>query len=307
MRRLLLLGVLGIVGALSTGFAASQQGGQAAREVAVQKVRDNLFMLTGGGGNTAVFVTANGVVVVDAKNPGWGQTILDKIKELTPKPVTTLINTHTHGDHVGGNAQFPAGIDIIVQDNTKANMDKMEAYSKPGAPGVATRTFADRLTVGSGNDAVELYYFGPGHTNGDALVVFPALKVAHTGDLFAGKGLPLVDANNGGSVLRYADSLARAHKGIANIDTVIGGHSPQTMTWDDLATFVEFNADFLAWAQAQLAAGKTPEQAASAWTLPAKYAAAGYSANVPALFGGMAGRLQLLQKEMGSRAPAPAE
>jgi glyoxylase-like metal-dependent hydrolase (beta-lactamase superfamily II) len=298
MRRVVVLGVLVVVGALSIGVAAWQRGGRGTQEVGVQQVRDNLYMLTGGGGNTAVFVTSNGVVVVDAKNPGWGQPILDKIKELTPKPVTTLINTHTHGDHVGGNAQFPATVDVIVQANTKANMDRMEAYSQPGAPGAAKRTFTDRMTVGTGADAIDLYYFGPGHTNGDTFVVFPALRAAHSGDLFAGKGMPLVDGANGGSVLRYADSLAKAHAGIANVDTVITGHAPQPLTWDDLAMFVEFNADFLAWAQAQLAAGKTPEQAAADWALPAKYAAAGYSPNVSALFGGLVGRLQLLTKEM---------
>ena len=79
----------------------------APKVIEVEKVKDNLFVLRGGGGNTAVFVMADGVAVVDAKNPGWGRPILDKIKELTPKPVTVLINTHTHGDHVSGNVDFP--------------------------------------------------------------------------------------------------------------------------------------------------------------------------------------------------------
>ncbi len=93
--------------------------------VEVEKLKDNLYVLKGGGGNTAVFVTAAGVVVVDAKNPGWGQPILDKIKTLTDKSVTTLTKTHTHGDHVSGNVEFPTTVDIIVQENTKTNMMKM--------------------------------------------------------------------------------------------------------------------------------------------------------------------------------------
>ena len=64
-----------------------------------------------------------------AKIPGWGQPILDKIKELTPKPITTLINTHTHGDHVSGNVEFPATVDVVVQENTAANMQEMRASS----------------------------------------------------------------------------------------------------------------------------------------------------------------------------------
>src|SRR5439155_17409824 len=84
----------------------------APKVIEVEKVKDNLYVLRSaatsppGGGNTAVFITANGVVVVDAKNPGWGTPILNKIKELTPKPVMTLINTHTHGDHVSATWSF---------------------------------------------------------------------------------------------------------------------------------------------------------------------------------------------------------
>ena len=71
------------------------------------------------GGNTAVFVQTNGVTVVDTKNPGWGQPILAKIKELTNKPVTTIINTHTHGDHVSGNVAFPAAVQVVTHANTR--------------------------------------------------------------------------------------------------------------------------------------------------------------------------------------------
>src|ERR1044071_2732875 len=129
MKRVIVLATLLTVGVLSLAVSASQQSAAPAQAVPkvveLQKLRDNLFMLTGGGGNTAVFVRASDVVVVDTKNPGWGQPILDKIKELTPKPITTIINTHTHGDHVSGNVEFPATVDIVVQENTKANMEKM--------------------------------------------------------------------------------------------------------------------------------------------------------------------------------------
>ena len=130
--------------------------------VEVDKVKDNLFVLKGGGGNTAVFVTANGVTVVDAKNPGWGQPILDKIKTLTDKPVTMLINTHTHGDHVSGNVEFPATVDVVVQENTKANMEKMDIFKQNNNRGMAKRTFKDKMTLGKGADQIDLYYFGPG-------------------------------------------------------------------------------------------------------------------------------------------------
>jgi glyoxylase-like metal-dependent hydrolase (beta-lactamase superfamily II) len=260
--------------------AAYQAQPQAPNVVEVEKLKDNLFMLKGGGGNTAVFVTARGVVVVDTKNPGWGQPILDKIKELTDKPVTTIVNTHTHADHVSGNVEFPATVDIVVQDNTKANMEKMVAppgmqagqnvfQANPGK-GMPTRTFKDTMTIGTGADEVDLYYFGRGHTNGDAFIVFPALRFMHAGDIFSGKNLPLLDTNNGGTGVEIGDTLAKAHAGIRNVDSIITGHST-VMTWADLAEYAQFNKDFLADVQAGVKAGKTPDEIAASWKIADKY------------------------------------
>ena len=299
MTRAHVLGSLVMLGVASIGVTAYQQpAANAPKVITVDTVKPNLFVLKGGGGNTAVFVTTNGVVVVDAKNPGWGQPILDKIKELTDKPVTTLINTHTHGDHVSGNVEFPASVDVIVQANTKTNMEKMDIFKQNANRGMAKRTFTDRMTIGKGADQIDLYYFGPGHTNGDAWVVFPALRTVHIGDIFASKGLPLIDAANGGSVLHIHESLNKGYNGIKGVDTVINGHSDTTTTWADVKQFADFNQDFLTWAQSELKAGKTPEQAASEWKVPAKYVSAGYSSQVSANFGGLAGRIQRLQDEM---------
>jgi cyclase len=295
MRRGLVLGTLFALGALAA-VKAQPPAANAPKVVEVEKVKDNLWVLRGGGGNTAVFATANGVTVVDAKNPGWGQPILDKVKELTPKPITTLINTHTHGDHVSGNVEFPATVDVVTQENTKANMEKMDIFKQNNNRGMAKRTFKDKMTIGNGADQIDLYYFGPGHTNGDAWVVFPAHRIVHSGDIFAGKGVPLVDGNNGGSVLHYSETLMKAYNGIKNVDTIINGHTPANTTWADLKEFADFNKDFLTWAQAELKAGKTPEQAAAGWKMPEKYK--GYSSTVSQLMGGLPGRLQRLADEM---------
>jgi cyclase len=295
MRRGIVLGMLLALGALAA-VKAQQPPANAPKVIEVEKVKDNLWVLRGGGGNTAVFVTANGVTIVDAKNPGWGQPILDKVKELTPKPITTLINTHTHGDHVSGNVEFPATVDVVVQENTKTNMEKMDIFKQNNNRGMAKRTFKDKMTVGSGADQIDLYYFGPGHTNGDAWVVFPAHRIVHSGDIFANKGVPLMDGNNGGSMLHYSETLNKAYNGIKNVDTIINGHTPANTTWADLKEFADFNKDLLTWAQGELKAGKTPEQAAADWKLPEKYK--GYSAQVSTMMGGLAGRLQLLANEM---------
>jgi glyoxylase-like metal-dependent hydrolase (beta-lactamase superfamily II) len=286
MSRTLVLGAMIGVGALSVGAAAYQQA-QGPKVVEVEKLKDNLYMLKGGGGNTAVFVGTTGVIVVDTKLPGWGQPILDKIKEITDKPVTTIVNTHTHGDHVSGNVEFPATVDIVVHENTKANMDKMMNPPGMGAPnagptifqqnngkGMPKRTFTDTMTIGEGADEIDLYYFGRGHTNGDAWVVFPALRFAHSGDIFAGKSLPLIDTNNGGSGVEIGASLAKAHDGIKNVDSIITGHST-VMTWADLAEYAQFNKDFAADVEAGLKAGKTADDIAASWKIADKYQ--GYS------------------------------
>jgi glyoxylase-like metal-dependent hydrolase (beta-lactamase superfamily II) len=291
MRRSIVLGVLLAAGALTVAVSAYQQpaGGQQARVVEVEKLKDNLWVLKGGGGNTAVFVIANGVVVVDTKNPGWGQPVLDKIKELTNKPVTTVINTHTHGDHVSGNVEFPATVDIVVHENTRANMEKMapvtglqakgpptNIFKENNGRGLPKRSFKDRMSIGKGADQVDLYYFGRGHTNGDAWVVFPALRVMHAGDIFSGKNLPLLDANNGGSGVAIGDTLGKAHSTVLkNVDTVITGHSVQ-MTMNDLKEYSDFNKDFLAAVRDGRKAGQSVEQIATSWKMPPKYT--GYAA-----------------------------
>ncbi|HEU0105253.1 MAG TPA: MBL fold metallo-hydrolase [Vicinamibacteria bacterium] len=290
MRRSIVLGTLMAAGALSLAVSAYQAppSPPAPKVVEVEKIKDNLYMLKGGGGNTAVFVGTTGVVVVDTKLPGWGQPILDKVKELTPKPVTTIINTHTHGDHVSGNVEFPATVDIVTQENTKANMEKMatptgipagtmpNVFQASGGKGMPKRTFKDTMTLDKGADRIDLYYFGRGHTNGDAFVVFPALRVMHAGDIFARKGPPLLDANNGGSGVAIGDTLAKAGAGIKAVDSVITGHST-LMTWADLQEYARYNQDFLEWVRAEMKAGKTVEAAAAEYKIPEKYA--GYTDN----------------------------
>ena len=284
MKRSILLSGLVIVGLAAAAVSAYQQppAPPGPKVIVVEKLKDNLFVLKGdgGGGNTAVFVGTKGVVVVDTKNPGWGQPILDKIKELTPKPVTTIINTHTHGDHVSGNVEFPATVDVVAHENAAASMKRMKGangniFENNQGRGLPKRTYKDKLTLMSGADQIDLYYFGRGHTDGDTWVVFPSLRIVHAGDIFSGKNLPLLDTNNGGTGLEIGDTLAKAHSSIKNIDTIITGHSVQ-MTMADLKEYSDFNKDFLAFVQSGKKAGQSPSQIAAAFQIPAKYV--GYAA-----------------------------
>jgi cyclase len=296
-RRGAVLGVLLICG--GTIVASYQQapagggrqgGGSGAPQIIqVDKLKDNLFVLRGGGGNTAVFVGAEGVTVVDTKIPGWGQPLLAKIKELTDKPVVRIINSHTHYDHVGGNVDFPVTVDVVAHANTKVNMERglppkgaesrvpPDVFKANGGKNIAKRTFTDKMTIGNGADQIELYYFGRGHTNGDAWTVFPSLRVMHGGDIFSGKLVPLLDSTNGGSGVEIPDTLAKAAK-LPNVELIITGHST-VMTPADLVEYSEFNRDFLAYVREAKKAGKSMDEAASAYKIPEKYT--GYRAPQP--------------------------
>ncbi len=278
MKRSVVLGVVLAVGALSMA-ATGYQAQQGPKVIEMQKLKDNLYVLmssspadraTFSGGNVALFITDTGVVVVDTKLAGWGQAILDKLKTVTSKPVTTIINTHTHGDHTGNNDLFETPVDIVAHENTKANMEKMDAFKGDKVRFLPKKTYKDKMSLGAGKDRVDLYYFGAGHTNGDTWVVFPALGVVHTGDLFAWKDAPLCDRNNGGSCVAFPQTLSKGLAAIKNVDTVIPGHSP-IMAWKDLQEYQRFNADFLAEAQAAMKAGKSVDDAAASSHLTDKY------------------------------------
>jgi glyoxylase-like metal-dependent hydrolase (beta-lactamase superfamily II) len=265
-----------------TAFQAPQPAGPTAAALAatkIEKVKDNLYMITGSdptdrnafsGGNTGVFITDGGVVVVDTKLAGWGQVILEKIKSVTDKPVTTIINSHTHGDHTGSNPMFPATVEIIAHENTKANMMKMDAFKGDNARFLPKKTYQDKLSVGAGKDKIDLYYFGPAHTNGDTWIVYPALRVMQTGDIFAWKDAPVLDRNNGGSGLEYASTVGKALATVKDVDTLIVGHSPLRQV-AELKEYQQFMTDFVTAVRQAKTAGKSVDDAAASIDLSAKY------------------------------------
>jgi glyoxylase-like metal-dependent hydrolase (beta-lactamase superfamily II) len=313
MRRTIVLGIIILGGVFTSVMLGAQQGAPPAggRQAgagggggrgnppvqAIEKVKENLYLIQGQGGNTAVYVAQTGVVVVDTKLANNGQAILDQIKTVTDKPITHIINTHTHGDHTGSNQFFPASVEVIVQENTKGYMEKMpvfqEAANKNGLP---DRTFKDRMTVLKGKDEIDLYYFGPAHTGGDAWVVFKNLRVMHAGDAFANKGFPLIDRNNGGSGVAYPATLKKAAREIKNVDKVIPGHSP-VLPWDDFVAGGEFNQLMLDHSRAALKANKTPEQALKEFVLSDSLKAKGF-AQPAAGRGGAGGNFAVIMDEL---------
>jgi cyclase len=242
-----------------------------------------------------VFITETGVTIVDTKLPGWGQVILDRVKTVTSKPITRIINTHTHGDHTGSNEFFGPSIESIVQENAKTSMAKMDEFKGPKAQFLPKKTYKEKLTVGAGKDQVDLYHFGTGHTNGDSFVVFPALRTMHVGDFFAWKALPYIDPDNGGSVVEHPKTLAKVIAGVRNVDTIINGHIP-VGTWNDLKEYADFSRDFVAFAEREMKAGKTVDQAAAEYKVDPKYK--GYLVSVNPQFGSAKANMQIAYDEL---------
>jgi glyoxylase-like metal-dependent hydrolase (beta-lactamase superfamily II) len=296
MKRLSVFAAVVLVGVLSAiGGWAQQPAAPRAKVRAIQRVKDNLYWIPGSdrntytipgtasdasartlttGGNTAVFVTDSGVVLVDTMNPGSGAEILAQVKSVTAKPVTMIINTHTHFDHAGSNTEFPASVEFVAHENTRANMAKPEcppvthcqAFKGENAKYLPKRTYKDRMSLLSGKDRIDLYHFGAGHTNGDNFVVFPSVRAMHTGDMFQRKNLPFIDvANNGGDAVAFSGTLNGAAATIKGVETVIPGHSPTLMTWDDFKEYTEYYAEFLSSVRGSIKAGGTADAAIGAY------------------------------------------
>ena len=197
-----------------------------AQPLSLEKIKDDLYVIPGDGGNTTVYVTDEGVILVDTKFERNYDDLMAKLKTVTDKPVRYILNTHAHGDHTGGNVNFPSAT-IIAHKNARATM---VAGQLPGLPEV---TFTDEIAVNLGAKQVVAYYFGRAHTNGDAWVYFPALKVLASGDAFnnglgtGGTGGTYglaVNHQTGGSIVDMTKTLDEVLK--LDFDVVIPGHGP---------------------------------------------------------------------------------
>src|SRR5262245_32936926 len=184
MNRTRVLTAIVVVGLAVAGVAAQQRGGGGGRgggarippTGAIEKIKDNLYKIGGAGSNTTVFLTADGVVLVDTKLANNGEAILRQVQAVTDKPVTMIINTHKHPDHNGRHDYLKMArqsIQVVAHENTR----KWVAANPKSDPAMTPdRIFTDTMTIGKGKDRIDFYYFGAGHTNGDAFVVFPSLR-----------------------------------------------------------------------------------------------------------------------------------
>jgi glyoxylase-like metal-dependent hydrolase (beta-lactamase superfamily II) len=224
-------GIVLAIAALCLVWLQAQQPPK--QPLTVQKVTDHLWVImNNASGNVAVLPTDEGILLVDDKFEADGPEILAKVKGVSDKPIKYILNTHQHGDHTGGNAfmltNTPA--QIVIHKNARANM---LAAKQPGLPQI---TYADEAQVFLGGKEVSAHHLGRGHTNGDAVILFPSERVLHTGDLFVNGSAPFIDYSAKGSIVEWDKTLDRVLA--LDFDIVIPGHGPvakkaDLMKWRD--------------------------------------------------------------------------
>jgi glyoxylase-like metal-dependent hydrolase (beta-lactamase superfamily II) len=211
---------------------AQAQNPQTLQPLTLEKIQSDLYVISGDGGNTVVYVTDEGVILVDSKNERNHDDLVARVKTVTDAPIRYVINTHAHFDHTGGNQRLLDTARIVGHVNERAAMIAAKL------PGVPSLTFTDRMSIFLGGKEVDLRYFGPCHTDGDTFVYFPAHKVLATGDCFNtgnGRGLNptgsttpglYADYPIGGSVRSFPKASDAALQ--LDWDVVIPGHGPLT-------------------------------------------------------------------------------
>ena len=238
----LVLVVAGLVAAARPAAEQAVTPERLAELTAIRPVpgKNGLYVIPGydggvTGGNVAVRVTNDGVILVDNKFPHSFAMITSEVRKVTSLPIRYVLDTHHHGDHAGSNADFMAVAEVISHRNARSNMVR---NNQPGAPRVV---FSRDTSVFLGGMEAQAHHFGRGHTNGDAVIYFPDLRTIHTGDLFIwgrrsdGSTLsPFMDYGNGGSGLAWTATLDRVLE--LDFDTVIPGHGP-ILGRDEVRTF----------------------------------------------------------------------
>ena len=208
----------------------------------VVKINDNFFMIKpirGVAGNIGVFISDEGLVLVDDQWEIIEDLILETINSISKKDISFIINTHFHYDHVDGNKAFgKKGIPIISHENVRKRLKrKTKLYGHPQHnynmiqdkyPDFAlpSTVYNSTMKIYVDDEEIQLLYFGPGHTDGDTIAFFKNNNVIHAGDSFVTYGYPYVDLNDGGSFKGFINTLSQIIA-ISNEQTkIIPGHGP---------------------------------------------------------------------------------
>lgn len=225
MLRKILIG-LGVVGLVLAGIVG--WGWWKAGQLQVEKLSDNLYMMSGVGGNVGVLVTDEGVAVVDTMTfVRQGDAILARIREITDQPVVAVINTHYHLDHTHGNPAFAPGTKVVSTARTLAHLQQRDAdywRDSPAKELLPNDTFEGERELVLGGRTIRLFHPGRGHTDGDLVAEFVGERAIHTGDLYSNGHFPNIDLEAGGSVKEWDATLGNVLA--RDFDRVIPGHGP---------------------------------------------------------------------------------
>lgn len=273
MRTRNIVGTLAIAAALVIPRVARAQEQDFSKvQMKVTKVSGNIYMLEGAGGNIAASVGEDGIVIVDDEFAPLAEKIAAALKNLniTDKPVRFVINTHYHGDHTGGNANFAKdGSTLIAQDNVRKRLEAGGVAGNGGSAKMENKpaekaalpiiTFEHDVTVHLNGEDIRALHFPAGHTDGDAIIYFPKNNVVHMGDDFVRYGFPFIDVAAGGSV---RGMIAACEKSIAQLPAdvkIIPGHGALSNP-DDVRVYVKMLKETSAAVQAALDAHKSLDQ-----------------------------------------------
>lgn len=230
------------------------------KDVQVQdtKLDDNLYMLTGSGGNMGAFLFDGKVLLIDSQYAELADKIKAKLTQLgATTGVTTLVNTHVHGDHVGGNSALAAGVNIIAHQNVLSRLLQDDSFARSGLPNL---TFSQQLKLTLGNETVRLDYMPPSHTDGDVVVWFEQANVVHFGDMLFEGRFPFIDTSRGGSVKGYIENTRSLIAMLNEQTKVIPGHG-QLTDKAGVQRSLDMMQATLAIVQGYKAAGLTEQQA----------------------------------------------
>ncbi|HEX6996931.1 MAG TPA: MBL fold metallo-hydrolase [Gammaproteobacteria bacterium] len=209
-------------------------------QVTAHQVAGNVHYLQGQGGNIGLLIGDDGVLMVDDQFAPLTEKIVAAIRTLSEEPIRFVINTHVHGDHVGGNENFGnMGIPIVAHDNVRVRLGR-GVNNAPPAPEAALPilTYGDAVTFHMNGEEIRIVKVPSAHTDGDSIVHFVNADVIHMGDVFRTTGYPVVDVRNGGSVEGTLEALQIAIDMAGPNTKILPGHG-EVSTRDDLIEFRE--------------------------------------------------------------------
>jgi cyclase len=235
-------------------------------EIKAIPVAKNIYMLQGSGGNIGVSVGPDGILIVDDQFAPLAGKIAAALHELNPGNLKFVLNTHHHGDHTGGNAQFGREAHIIAHTNARKRLGGHKHDGKEGLPII---TFDESLSIHFNGEEIKAIHVPPAHTDNDCVIYFTGANVIHFGDTFFSGRFPNIDMNGGGSVRGYIQNVADSIKKVPADAKLIPGHGPLS-TIKELKEFHQMLVETSAIVQRAIDAGKTLDEA-KANGLPEKW------------------------------------